>query len=55
MEIHRLICDVRRRVENEITYEGTERRIKLASMHLDCRRLTYFVFKLPFHDDSTDS
>lgn len=28
MEIHRLVCDVRRRVENEITYEGAERRIK---------------------------
>ena len=27
-DLHRLICDVRRRVEHEITYEGTERRIK---------------------------
>ena len=27
-DLHRLIYDVRRRVEHEITYEGTERRIK---------------------------
>jgi hypothetical protein len=27
-ELHRLISDVRRRVEHEITFEGTERRIK---------------------------
>jgi peroxin-3 len=29
MELHRLIHDVRRRVEYEVTFEGTERRIKL--------------------------
>ncbi len=28
LELHRLISDVRRRVEHEITFEGTERRIK---------------------------
>jgi len=28
IELHRLISDVRRRVEHEITFEGTERRIK---------------------------
>lgn len=28
VELHRLISDVRRRVEHEITFEGTERRIK---------------------------
>ena len=27
-DLHRLLWDVRRRVEHEITYEGTERRIK---------------------------
>ncbi|KAH8112871.1 Peroxin-3 [Phellopilus nigrolimitatus] len=31
MELHRLLCDVRRRVEHEITYEGTERRINFLS------------------------
>lgn len=28
MELHRLLSDVRRRVEHEVTYEGVERRIK---------------------------
>jgi len=28
VELHRLVCDVRRRVEYEVTFEGTERRIK---------------------------
>lgn len=28
IELHRLVSDVRRRVEHEITFEGTERRIK---------------------------
>jgi hypothetical protein len=28
IDLHRLISDVRRRVEHEITFEGTERRIK---------------------------
>jgi peroxin-3 len=28
IELHRLISDVRRRVEHEITFEGNERRIK---------------------------
>lgn len=28
MDLHRLVGDVRRRVEHEITFEGTERRIK---------------------------
>jgi peroxin-3 len=27
-ELHRLVCDVRRRVEHEITFEGRERKIK---------------------------
>lgn len=34
MELHRLIYDVRRRVEHEITYEGNERRIKYVQ-HID--------------------
>jgi peroxin-3 len=29
MDLHRLICDVRRRVEHEVTFEGQERKIKL--------------------------
>jgi peroxin-3 len=28
LELHRLISDVRRRVEHEVTFEGNERRIK---------------------------
>ena len=28
MDLHHLICDVRRRVEHEVTFEGLERRIK---------------------------
>ena len=28
IDLHRLISDVRRRVEHEITFEGNERRIK---------------------------
>lgn len=28
MDLHRLVSDVRRRVEHEITFEGNERRIK---------------------------
>lgn len=28
MDLHRLLNDVRRRVEHEITFEGKERRIK---------------------------
>lgn len=28
MDLHRLVCDVRRRVEHEITFEGQERKIK---------------------------
>jgi peroxin-3 len=28
MDLHRLISDVRRRVEHEITFEGNERRVK---------------------------
>lgn len=28
VELHRLVEDVRRRVEHEITFEGTERRIE---------------------------
>ena len=28
MDLHRLVSDIRRRVEHEITFEGTERRIK---------------------------
>jgi len=31
LELHRLISDVRRRVEHEITFEGTERRINFLS------------------------
>jgi len=31
IELHRLISDVRRRVEHEITFEGTERRINFLS------------------------
>ncbi|EJD01903.1 uncharacterized protein FOMMEDRAFT_147078 [Fomitiporia mediterranea MF3/22] len=31
LELHRLIQDVRRRVEHEVTYEGTERRINFLS------------------------
>ncbi|KAI5117910.1 hypothetical protein M0805_003603 [Coniferiporia weirii] len=31
MELHRLVCDVRRRVEHEFTYEGTERKINFLS------------------------
>lgn len=31
MDLHRLIGDVRRRVEHEITFEGTERRVNFAS------------------------
>ncbi|TDL27835.1 hypothetical protein BD410DRAFT_781743 [Rickenella mellea] len=31
MELHRLVMDVRRRVEHEITYEGTERKINFLS------------------------
>ncbi|KAJ3556595.1 hypothetical protein NP233_g11943 [Leucocoprinus birnbaumii] len=31
MDLHRLISDVRRRVEHEITFEGTERRINFLS------------------------
>ena len=27
-DLHRLVCDVRRRVEYEVTFEGKERRIK---------------------------
>ena len=30
MDLHQLICDVRRRVEHEVTFEGLERRIKCA-------------------------
>jgi hypothetical protein len=32
MDLHRLVCDVRRRVEHEVTFEGQERKIK--SVHL---------------------
>lgn len=32
MDLHHLICDVRRRVEHEVTFEGLERRIKYASI-----------------------
>lgn len=28
IDLHHLICDVRRRVEHEVTFEGLERRIK---------------------------
>jgi hypothetical protein len=28
MELHRLLIDVRRRVEHEVTFEGAERRTK---------------------------
>lgn len=31
MDLHHLICDVRRRVEHEVTFEGSERRIKYVS------------------------
>ncbi|TFK31913.1 Peroxin-3-domain-containing protein [Crucibulum laeve] len=31
MDVHRLVSDVRRRVEHEITFEGTERRINFLS------------------------
>ena len=31
MDLHHLVCDVRRRVEHEVTFEGLERRIKYAS------------------------
>ncbi|THH21389.1 hypothetical protein EW146_g136 [Bondarzewia mesenterica] len=31
VELHRLLCDVRRRVEYEVTFEGTERRINFQS------------------------
>lgn len=31
LDLHRLISDVRRRVEHEITFEGTERRTKYVS------------------------
>ncbi|PPQ65087.1 hypothetical protein CVT24_003041 [Panaeolus cyanescens] len=31
VDLHRLICDVRRRVEHEVTFEGTERRTNFAS------------------------
>lgn len=31
VEFHRLICDVRRRVEHEITFDGSERRINFLS------------------------
>ena len=27
-DVHRLVCDVRRRVEYEVTFEGTERRVE---------------------------
>ena len=35
MDLHHLICDVRRRVEHEVTFEGLERRIKYASTSSD--------------------
>lgn len=35
MDLHHLICDVRRRVEHEVTFEGLERRIKCASTPSD--------------------
>jgi len=31
MDLHQLICDVRRRVEHEVTFEGLERRINFMS------------------------
>lgn len=34
LDLHRLISDVRRRVEHEITFEGTEKRTKYASKYL---------------------
>lgn len=30
-DVHRLVCDVRRRVEHEVTFEGTERRVDFLS------------------------
>jgi len=35
MDLHHLICDVRRRVEHEVTFEGLERRIKYALISSD--------------------
>jgi len=40
MDLHRLVGDVRRRVEHEITFEGTERRIKFVLVILSFVRLT---------------
>ena len=40
MELHRLLLDIRRRVEHEVTYEGTERRTKWVWFSLECIILT---------------
>ena len=32
IDLHRLISDVRRRVEHEVTFEGNERRIKFVNL-----------------------
>jgi len=40
MDLHRLVGDVRRRVEHEITFEGTERRIKFVLVILSFVPLT---------------
>lgn len=37
MDLHHLICDVRRRVEHEVTFEGLERRIKCVSLLIQFR------------------
>ena len=42
-DLHRLICDVRRRVEYEVTFEGKERRIKYV-----CRRQSCWARSLVF-------
>lgn len=43
MDLHRLVGDVRRRVEHEITFEGTERRIKFVLIILSFVHLPNFL------------
>ncbi|KAH9171791.1 Peroxin-3 [Lactarius sanguifluus] len=57
IELHRLISDVRRRVEHEITFEGTERRINFLStlMPPTASALSHLLTRggfPPTHDDT---
>jgi hypothetical protein len=50
LELNRLLSDVRRRVEHEITFEGCERRIKyVASLSLQTKNHPFVVLVLFLH------